>query len=358
LAIVFDNIIFSLQQTGGVSRFWSKIIEPWFDREDCLFIERNDCEQNAYRRNLHIPRTISDHHAPHLIGRYLNFRRSFLPEPFLFHSSYYRVNHAAGCRNVTTVHDLIYEKFSSGLGTVLHKRQKMAALRASDWIVCISEHTKNDLFAYYPFCEEKHVSVIPNGVEGFKLVGFDEAFLASLGIYQPEAYFLYVGHRGRCKGFERVYDVLDELQGELKCIVVGAPFTPEEKVQIEERGQTGEFIHAGRVTDEQLNILYSNARFFFFPSLYEGFGIPPLEAMQAGCPVLASNSSSIPEVVGNAGVLFDSFSQDDLRAALIRVMETNISKQIRERGLRRAGEYTWKRVTNEYTNVYSKLLNF
>lgn len=358
MAIVFDNIIFSLQRTGGVSRFWSKIIEPYLDRKDCLFIECNKSELNVYRSSLRIPRTIPDHRLPHLVSRYLNFNKCFLAAPFLFHSSYYRVNPIAGCRNVTTVHDLIYEKFSSGLGSGLHKRQKTAALRASDWIVCISEHTKKDLYAYYPFCQEKPVTVIPNGVEGFTQVAFDEAFFGQLGVYQPGTYFLYVGHRGGCKGFERVYDVLDELQGELKCLVVGAPFTPEEKVQIEERGQTGEFIHAGRVTDEQLNILYSNARFFFFPSLYEGFGIPPLEAMQAGCPVLASNSSSIPEVVGNAGVLFDPCSQDDLRAALIRVMETSISKQIRVRGLRRADGYNWERVTNEYANVYSKLLNF
>jgi mannosyltransferase len=358
LAIVFDNIIFSLQQAGGGSRFWSKIIEPWLDREDCLFVERNDSKKNIYRRNLRIQRTTADHHSPRLFGRYLNFHRSFLGSPFLFHSSYYRVNCAAGCRNVTTVHDLIYEKFSSGLGAALHKRQKTAALHASDWIVCVSEHTKKDLFGYYPFCQEKPVTVIPNGVEGFEQVGFDETFFASLGVHQPGSYFLYVGHRGSCKGFDRVYDVLDELQGQLKCLVVGAPFTPEEKSRIEERGQTAGFIQAGRVTDEQLNYLYSNARFFFFPSLYEGFGIPPLEAMQAGCPVLASNSSSIPEVVGNAGVLFDPSDRHELRTALMRVMDAGISRQLSILGVERAAAYNWKRVIDGYAGVYSKLLDF
>ena len=356
--MIFDNIIFSLQQAGGGSRFWSKIIEPYLDREDCLFIERNDYGQNVYRRNLHIPRTITDHSAPQFIGRYLNFRRRFLADHYLFHSSYYRVNHAAGCRNVTTVHDLIYEKYSSGIGAVLHKLQKSAALHASDWIVCVSEHTKKDLYAYYPFCQEKPVTVIPNGVEGFVRVEFDKAFFDALGVHQPGSYFLYMGHRGSCKGFDRVYNVLDELQGQLKCLVVGTAFTPEEEIQIEKRGHTAGFIHAGRVTDEQLNILYSNARFFFFPSLYEGFGIPPLEAMQAGCPVLASNTSSIPEVVGNAGILFDPYNLDDLRDALMQVMDTSISKQITARGLSRAVEYNWKRVIDEYANVYSKLLNF
>lgn len=239
----------------------------------------------------------------------------------------------------------------------MHKRQKSVVLRASDWIVCVSEHTKKDLLTYYPFCQDKPVSVIPNGVEGFAPVGFDDAFFHPLGVYEPGSYFLYVGHRGSCKGFDRVHDVLDELGDHLKCLVVGAPFTPEEENRIKERGQTVEFIHAGRVTDAQLNCLYSNARFFFFPSLYEGFGIPPLEAMQAGCPVLASDRSSIPEVVGNAGLLFDPDSLDSLKNALAEIMQKGRTSELIQRGRDRAAIFCWEKVIATYADLYVRILH-
>lgn len=356
MPIVFDNIIFNLQRMGGVSRFWSKIIQPYAGDCDSLFIERVGCENNNYRRDMTITLAARDHRLPTKIARYLNFRRRFFDDVFVFHSSYFRINEALGCKNVTTVHDLIYEKFCSGVGSVLHLHQKAVALRKSDCIVCVSEHTRLDLYEHYPFCRDKRVVVIPNGVEGFYPSAFNSQFFERVCIENPNLYFLYVGHRGGCKGFDLVHEAIDILGGELNCVVVGEPFSQKELTRISERGHEKKLLNIGRVSDTDLNDLYSHARFFFFPSLYEGFGIPPIEAMLAGCPVLASNRSSVPEVVGNSGILFDPSDIATLRAGLSRILQSDVREQLIATGLKHAARFGWRPVVDAYAGLYARLL--
>jgi glycosyltransferase involved in cell wall biosynthesis len=290
--IVFDNVVFSLQRGGGVSRFWSKIIEPYVNDSQSLFVERTGTE-NIYRRHIAIQNVLSDHRLPLMWSRYLNFRRKFFDSAFVFHSSYFRINAVSGCENVTTVHDLMYEKFGSGIGRDLHVRQKKRALRNASAIVCVSEHTRSDLLEQYDFCNSKRILVIPNGVDGFHPTPYEEAFFRRFGLEDRHPYFLYVGSRGTCKGFHLIHDAL-EICGHMSCVVVGEPFTTDENISVEKHGHTKKVINVGKIDDSDLNRLYGQARFLFFPSLYEGFGIPPLEALLAGCPVVASNKASIP----------------------------------------------------------------
>lgn len=356
MTIVFDNIVYNLQRAGGISRFWSKITAPYLRSEQVVFVERSGAESNIYRQAMPDYPRGADHPLPLIVARYLNFRRNFFARPFVFHSSYFRVNTAPGCVNVTTVHDLIYEKFGSGPGTVLHLRQKAAALKTSDCIVCVSEHTRKDLLEHYPFCRQKRVEVIPNGVDGFAPTGFDGALMSRAGIERADSYFLYVGHRGECKGFDLVHDAIDLLDGSLRCVVVGAPFTPGELARIESRGHANAIVNIGKVSDAELNSLYSSANFFFFPSLYEGFGIPPLEAMSAGCPVLASNQSSVPEVIGDAGILFDPRDKATLKAGLECITDAATRARLRELGHQRACSYSWSSVIAQYRDLYASLL--
>jgi glycosyltransferase involved in cell wall biosynthesis len=352
--IVFDNVLFTLQRAGGGSRFWSKIIRPYIDSGSSLFIERDNCMENLYRKNMKVSPRVSDHTFPSQIARYINFKRQFFRDEFIFHSSYFRVNNGIGCRNVTTVHDLMYEKFRSGIGAAVHLRQKKIALQQSDAIVCVSEHTRQDLFEHYPFCRDKLVSVIPNGVEGFQKT----LFLPSFFEHKPKPYFLYVGHRGHCKGFELIHDAIDLLAGELTCVVVGDRFSKVELDRISERGHISNILNVGKVSDEELNRLYSHAMFFFFPSIYEGFGIPPLEAMMSGCPVLASNRSSLPEVVGDAGILFDPSDIDSLKSELLNILQPDVRSKIIELGFNRAAKFGWQPVVNAYAQLYAELLSF
>jgi glycosyltransferase involved in cell wall biosynthesis len=356
MPIVFDNIVFSLQRAGGVSRVWSKIIEPYQGSDEVVFIEHANAANNIYRRNMSLSQPDQDHRLPVQVARYLNFSRRFLNNNFVFHSSYFRVNSAPGCINITTVHDLIYEKFGKGLGAVLHLHQKAAALRKSDCIVCVSEHTRKDLLEYYPFCMDKQIVVIPNGVEGFSKSSIKPQVLQYSDNETPAPYFLYVGHRGGCKGFNLVHDVIAMLDGALLCVVVGDPFNQNELVAINTRGYQNMIINVGKVSDSELNNLYSHASFFFFPSLYEGFGIPPLEAMMAGCPVLASNRSSVPEVVGEAGIMFDPGDLVSLKSGLSRVFQADVREDLIVLGLERVHNFSWKSVVDRYADLYSELL--
>jgi glycosyltransferase involved in cell wall biosynthesis len=354
--IVFDNIVFNLQRAGGVSRVWSKIITPFNDSKNVSFIERYGAEENIYRSSMSLSPILPDHFLPINLSRYLNFSHKFYNDKYIFHSSYFRVNSSSDCVNVTTVHDLIYEKFGRGLGALMHLRQKAIALKKSDCIVCVSENTRKDLLEYYPFCADKKVVVIPNGVGKLNFSGESANFIDGNSAANYGSYFLYVGHRGSCKGFNLIYDVLDMLDDSLKCIVVGEPFTQSEFEEIQARNHTENIINVGKVSDSHLNILYQSANFFFFPSLYEGFGIPPLEAMEAGCPVLASNRSSIPEVVGDAGVLFDPLDLGTLNNGLSRVMRADVKDELIVLGKERVNSFSWELVVKRYEALYSELI--
>lgn len=357
MLMVFDNIVFDLQQAGGVSRFWSNIIEPYNNADNVLFIEHNGRGGNIYRRSQSLARTIRDHRLPIQFSRYINFSQEFFNKPYVFHSSYFRINTAPNCVNVTTVHDLFYEKFGNGLGALLHLRQKSAALRKSDYIVCVSEHTRKELFHYYPFCSSKRVVVISNGVNGFYPYDVNSGIFKRVNYDNSAPYFLYVGKRSsRFKGFNLVYDALDLLEGELRCIVVGEPFSKAELAEIHERGHEKIILNVGNVSDPELNDLYSQAKFFFFPSIYEGFGIPPLEAMLSGCPVLASNRSSVPEVVGDAGILFDPSDLETLKSGLSLVLQEDIRVNLIALGFERAMKFSWKSVVKQYSELYMELM--
>lgn len=357
--IIFDNIIFSLQKAGGISKFWSKLITPFINnKEQVVFIENVNVD-NIYRSELNIFNSqIIYQRIFFKIVRYLNLNIKYFNEKsHIFHSSYYRISNNPNSINVVTVHDLIYEKFEKGLVKMVHIYQKSIALKRADHIVCVSENTKKDLLEFYPFCKKKQISVIPNGVCDFVTNPIIENSSELKKISSSKPYFLYVGHRGDCKGFNKIHDAIDILGLSLNCIVVGGDFDSNELNEIKTRNHSNVVINVGRVTDNELNYLYSNAQFFFFPSLYEGFGIPPLEAMMSGCAVVASNMSSIPEVVGDSGIFFDPNSIESLKDSLCQVMNKDVRDRLIINGLKRVQLFDWDNITNSYFELYNSLLD-
>jgi glycosyltransferase involved in cell wall biosynthesis len=256
---------------------------------------------------------------------------------------------ACGLPVVLTVHDLIHERFRTELDpqgeTAERKRQAVAA---ADAIICVSQHTKADLLEIYAPPAEK-ISVIPHASD------LQPSDLAPPPTNGPP-YFLYVGSRATYKNFARLLDALQAIAGrhaDVELQVVGPPFQAGERTRIEQLGLQHRIRHCGHVADRELVPLYRGSVAFVYPSLYEGFGIPVLEAMSCGCVVVASNRTSIPEVVGGAGLLFDPSSTEALAACLADLLESPARRQaLIDQGFRRAQQFSWERTAEQTVAVY------
>jgi glycosyltransferase involved in cell wall biosynthesis len=216
-----------------------------------------------------------------------------------------------------------------------------------DRAVCVSRSTARDLVHYAGVSEAK-LAVVHNGaaLNLFSNVADDQQ-LSAYGITRP--YILYTArleHPGKNHvNLLEAFALLKD-RGELQLIFAGAPWNGAEKIiaKIAQLGLTDDVIVTGFVPNEDLPMLVQNAEVFVFPSLYEGFGIPLLEAMAAGTPVCASNVSSIPEVLGDAGLLFDPKDPHDLAQVVHQVLSMpGLANLLVNRGKHRASRFTWER---------------
>ncbi|RMG93283.1 MAG: glycosyltransferase family 1 protein [Chloroflexi bacterium] len=216
---------------------------------------------------------------------------------------------------------------------------------------------RQTLVERFGFVAER-VKVVPLGVEaGFRPFSAD-VVAALRAKYQlpPLPVLLHVGGVQKRKNFEGLIEAVANLHREgITAVLIhaGRPPTPRQQTQIEANGLS-QFVHClGYVTDEELVNLYNLADVFVFPSLYEGFGIPPLEAMACGTPVITSNAASLPEVVGDAGILVDATDVEALTDAIRRVLEdSTLAATLRAKGLARARQFTWERTAQETAAVY------
>jgi len=187
-----------------------------------------------------------------------------------------------------------------------------------------------------------------------------EPILREYSVETP--YILYVGALESRKNLPRLleaYTLLRQWSTGWRLVIVGARkwksspiFETVQRLQLESH-----VTFTGYVADEHLPALYAGADLFAFPSLYEGFGLPVLEAMACGTPVVTSNSSSLPEVAGDAALLVDPYNVDEIAAAMRRILEdTNLAQELRMHGLARAAQFTWERTARETIEVYEKVL--
>jgi mannosyltransferase len=256
------------------------------------------------------------------------------------------------------VHDFTYEYYSSGLARTIHIWQKGLAIKKSEGIICVSENTKNDLVQFYPSVDESKIKVIYNGI-GNDFFRMDDALVFLSGRFNPldaGKYILFVGDRSKYKNFNVVLDVMSELQGYQLVMIGGSELNENEKAKIV-RERIDHF-HFRGIPSEDLNIIYNNAFCLLYPSLYEGFGIPVVESMKAGCPVICSNLSSLPEVAGHAALLVSGVSVEEIVNAIHKLERLEFRESVISKGLEQAERFSWDKCFREtyqfYVDVWDK----
>ena len=286
----------------------------------------------------------------------------------LFHAPHYVLPLLTPCRSVVTIHDCIHLRFPqylpNRLGYAYARTSMSLATHRSARVLTVSEASKRDILEYFDVPESK-IAVIYNAIdERFSEEPPADEVMRVRERYQlNDPFILYAGNIKPHKNLERLIEAFHIIRkGELefvKLLIIGDEISKYAALRrTVHRYKLHKHVRFfGFVPDATLAILYRLARVFVFPSLYEGFGLPPLEAMASGTPVITSNLSSLPEVAGDAAMLIDPYETDAIAGAMRRVMmDDRLRDDMRERGLARAREFSWGRSIRRVKQIYDEVL--
>jgi len=364
--IAFDYQTFVWQSYGGIPRYFTRLAQGLLNMEQQLGIFA-PLYRNNYLTSLPQEAIFGKYtnRCPKKATRLLLAYNRFISrykiakwKPDLVHETYYaRFGSAPQVTpTVITVFDMIHELFTKEIritdNTAMLKR---IAIKRADHVICISENTKRDLMRLHGTPKSK-ISVIH--------LGFDQFVKEEIPL-NPDSYFdkpflLYVGSRSSYKnftGFLKAVAASKRLASDFDIVAFGGPkFSSAERSLIHDLGLAEDQVRHKSGSDDMLGSLYNSARALVYPSLYEGFGIPPLEAMAHHCPVISSNTSSMPEVIASAGEYFNPADTDDMRHAIEAVVYSDSRiDELRNAGEKRLTAFSWDKSTQETLSVYRSL---
>jgi len=367
MKLLYDYQIFELQKYGGISRYFVELAKHYNADEDMNVyisakISKNEYLVNSYIKDnlvLHSKYIIRKrHYIESKVNRFYNRYKLTMKLVDIFHPTYYDpyfLKYIGKTPFVLTVHDMIHEQFSEMFSPndETSRNKKLLAERASK-IIAISESTKQDIVNILGIDESKIVVVY----HGNSLVLISDA---NIDIVLPDRYILYVGNRSIYKNFNKFIKstsslLCDDVDLHLVC-AGGGTFSKEEK-QLFSEFDIDQKLHQFSVDDNALATLYAKAIIFVFPSLYEGFGIPILEAFQCNCPLVCSNTSSFYEVAGDAAEYFDPEDEVSILTIVKKVLyDDELQKKLVQAGQKRLIFFSCKNTADETKKVYQSVLN-
>lgn len=362
MKVAFNYNIFYNQRYGGISRYYASTIKELIKKKIKLKIF-SPIYKNRYLSEIH-----NDYISGYYLRRYpvlsnltklieyVSFFQIQNSDYDIIHDTYYsrKTLDIKKKKIVVTVYDLIHEKFSNLYNKNLEIKKKV--IEKADRIICISENTKKDLLEYYKLSEKK-ISIIHLGCNHFNLNLSQRSRLISHSI--PEKFILFVGSREKYKNFDILlnsYYRAKEINKKYKLVCFGGgKFSKKEKQKILKLSLQNDVLNF-LGDDNLLSELYLKASLFVFPSNYEGFGIPLIEAMHHGCPVLASNIKVFYEVSKNSINFFEEGDENSLVDQLIKLLSGNLDFDANKKNLKLiANNYTWENCASQTLKVYESL---
>lgn len=263
--------------------------------------------------------------------------------------------------SICVMHDLNFEHYPADLKshiTRYYRKNFPKFAKKADQIITVSEYSKNDIAQLYSIPKNK-ITVAYNGAdESFVKSSDADSILYKKKINAPEPYFLSVGSIHTRKNITRLLQAFDLFKEQNNCnwklVLVGSKYnwTPQMNAAYQNLKFQHDVIFTGHLPKAELILAYSSANALIFPSYFEGFGIPLIEAMRCECAVLCANTTSFPEVAGNAALYFDPFSVEDMAAVMGKFMQDeSIQKDLIEKGKKRVLDFNWQNTADKVWNV-------
>ena len=360
MKILYDSQTFTGQRFGGISGYFDKLITNRGDFYDYQISGR-------VSNNIYIPK-FSDM-KPFFDG--VNFKgklklmkainrrsdkKAIQKEDYdVFHPTYYEaVCYPEHKPVVITAHDFISELFKEGRDDSAITAYKHQAFQRAEKIICISENTRKDLLNLFPDIDEAKTELVWHALDWEVLDPITEE-------QRKHSYILFTGTRNHYKNFRPFVSAISPLlkQYDLQLICTGHDFSAEELQLFEELQIKDRVRHIFAASETDLQKLYHEALCFVFPSLYEGFGFPILEAFSSGCPLALSNASCFPEIAGDAGLFFDPKSEASMYSTIKKLIDdSRMCTNLIEKGYARLPLFSTSQLIEKTAAVYQKAMEY